>query len=76
MKLYGEAALPERLYSALMTTMAATLLALYLTCMVYGAIALCVYEDASGLGLMAIGVLLYFGGELALTESWMVAKGA
>ena len=55
-----------------MTTIAAALLILYLTCILYGVITLCVYEDTSELGLMATGVLLYFGGELALTESWVV----
>lgn len=62
----------ERAYSKLMTTMAVGLLALYLTCTLYGVIELSVYENISGLGLMALGVLLYFGGELALTESWVV----
>lgn len=64
--------LSERLYSGLMTTLAAALLILYLTCILYGVITLCFYEDTAGLGLMAVGVLLYFGGELALTESWAV----
>lgn len=59
----------ERVYSGLMMTISVTLLTFYLTCVVYGAIALSVYENTSGLGLMALGVLLYFGAELALTES-------
>lgn len=52
-----------------MLAMAAVLLALYLTCVVSGVITLCLYENASGLGLMAVGVTLYFGGALALEES-------
>lgn len=64
----------ERVYSGLMMTLSVTLLAFYLTCVVYGAIALSVYENTSGLGLMALGVLLYFGAELALIESWAVTS--
>lgn len=55
-----------------MTAMSVVLLAFYLTCVIYGVITLCLYENTSGLGLMAVGVLLYFGAELALTESWTV----
>lgn len=51
-----------------MRVMAAALLGLYLVCTVDGVIILCLYEDASGLGLMAVGVPLYMGGALALEE--------
>lgn len=55
-----------------MTTIAASLLTFYLTLEFYGVIALCLYENTSGIGLMVLGVLLFFGGKLALAESWSV----
>ncbi len=51
-----------------MLTLAALLLGLYLVCMVSGVLTLCVYEDPSGLGVMAVGAVLYAGGKLALLE--------
>ena len=59
----------RQVYGIFMRVMAATLLGLYLVCMVDGVIVLCLYEDASGLGLMAVGVPLYMGGALALEEA-------
>lgn len=56
-------------YSVLMTLVAVALLGLFLACVVDGAVRLAVYEDLDGFGLMALGVPLYFGGELALRES-------
>lgn len=52
-----------------MLILAVLLLGLYLACMVNGVISLCLYENAGGLGLMAVGVLLYAGGALALEET-------
>lgn len=52
-----------------MLVLAVLLLGLYLVCVVDGVLTLCVYEDLSGLGLMAVGVVLYAGGRLALEES-------
>lgn len=52
-----------------MIAISVMLLAFHLACVVYGVIELTVYQNTSGLGVMVIGVLLYFGGELALTES-------
>ena len=57
------------LYSAVMTFVAALLLGLFLACVVDGALRLILYEDLAGFGLMALGVPLYFGGELSLQES-------
>lgn len=59
----------RQLYSVLMTLVAVALLGLFLACVVDGAIRVAVYEDLAGFGLMALGVPLYFGGELALAES-------
>lgn len=52
-----------------MLALAALLLGLYLVCVVDGVLTLCLYENLSGLGLMAVGVILYAGGQLALEES-------
>jgi len=52
-----------------MLILAVLLLGLFLACMVDGVISLCLYENPSGLGLMAVGVLLYAGGALALEET-------
>lgn len=62
-------ALLERIYGTVMLVLAVLLLGLYLVCMVNGVISLCLYENAGGLGLMAVGVLLYAGGALALEET-------
>jgi hypothetical protein len=62
-------ALLERIYGTVMLVLAVLLLGLYLVCMVDGVISLCLYENVSGLGLMAVGVLLYAGGALALEET-------
>ena len=62
-------ALLGRIYGTAMLVLAVLLLGLYLVCMVDGVIILCLYENASGLGLMAVGVLLYAGGALALEET-------
>lgn len=59
----------RQVYSIFMRVMAATLLGLYMVCMVDGVIVLCLYEDASGIGLMTVGVPLYIGGALALEEA-------
>jgi len=59
----------KRVYGFLMLTLAALLLGLYLVCVVNGVFTLCLYENLSGLGLMAVGVVLYAGGQLALEES-------
>ncbi len=58
-----------QLYRWLMLTFAALLLGLYLVCVTSGVLTLCVYEDLSGLGVMAVGGVLYFGAKLALFES-------
>lgn len=60
---------PKRVYGLLMLALAALLLGLYLVCVVDGVLTLCLYENLSGLGLMAVGVILYAGGQLALEES-------
>lgn len=60
--------LPERVYGVLMLSLAALLLGLYLACVIEGVLTLCLYENASGLGLMAVGGVLYAGGRLALEE--------
>ncbi len=59
----------KRVYGLLMLALAALLLGLYLVCVVDGVLTLCLYENLSGLGLMAVGVILYAGGQLALEES-------
>ncbi len=59
----------KRVYGVLMTVVAVALLGLFLACVIDGAVRLAVYEDLAGFGLMALGVPLYFGGELALAES-------
>jgi len=51
-----------------MLSLAALLLGLYLACVIEGVLTLCIYENASGLGLMAVGSVLYAGGRLALEE--------
>jgi len=51
-----------------MLSLAALLLGLYLACVIDGVLTLCIYENASGLGLMAVGGVLYAGGRLALEE--------
>ena len=61
----------EWAYRGFMTVMAFGLLTFYLTCIVYGIITLCFYENTSGLTVMSLGVVFYFGGELALTQSWV-----
>ncbi len=58
----------QQLYAALMSALAAALLVLFLICEIEGVITLFLYEDLAGLGRMVIGLLLYFGGQLALTE--------
>lgn len=60
---------PKRVYGLLMLALAALLLGLYLVCVIDGVLTLCLYENLSGLGLMAVGVILYAGGQLALEES-------
>ena len=62
-------ALLERIYGTVMLVLAVLLLGLYLICVVDGVIVFCLYENPSGLGLMAVGVLLYAGGALALEET-------
>ena len=54
-----------------MTAVAFGLLSFYLACIAYGIITVCFYENTSGLIVMSLGVVLYFGGELALTQSWV-----
>lgn len=63
-------ALSGQVYGMGMTVMAAPLLGLYLMCVIDGVITLCLYENLSGLGLMALGVVLYAAGALALEEGW------
>ncbi len=58
----------ERVYRVLMGVLALLLLSLFLICEIEGVLTLCLYEDLAGLGRMVIGVLLYFGGKLALAE--------
>lgn len=58
----------QLLYRAAMVVLTGLLLGFYLACTVYGVIALCFYDNLSGLGLMAVGVLLFQGGRLALSE--------
>ena len=50
------------------------LLVLFLICEVEGVLTLCLYEDLAGLGRMLIGLLLYFGAELALAERNVLAS--
>ena len=59
----------KQLYSVLMTLVAVALLGLFLACVIDGAVRLAIYKDLAGFGLMALGVPLYFGGELAFAES-------
>lgn len=59
-------AFSQRLYNVVMLLLAALLLGFYMVCTVSGVIRLCFYDDLSGLGLMALGILLYWGGRLAL----------
>ena len=51
-----------------MSALAAVLLLLFLACMIKGVLTLCLYEDLTGVGLMGVGVVLYWGGRLALAE--------
>ena len=51
-----------------MGILAAVLLLLFLACVIQGVLTLCLYEDLTGIGLMVVGVVLYFSGKLALAE--------
>lgn len=49
-----------------MTLLGWLLLAFYLVCICVGALEFFIRGNSSGLGLLALGVLLYFGARLAL----------
>jgi len=66
----------KQVYSALMSGLALGFLVLFLVCEIEGVLTLCLYEDLAGLGRMVIGVLLYFGGELALCERNAVVRAS
>lgn len=58
----------QKVYRTLMGILAAVLLLLFLACTIQGVLTLCLYEDLTGVGLMVVGVVLYFSGKLALAE--------
>lgn len=62
-------------YRALLTLLSALLLGFYLACLTSGVIRLCFYDDLGGLGLMAVGLLLFQAARLTLGAFRAAAKG-
>ncbi len=56
----------SRTFNALMTLLGWVLLAFYLICICVGAFELFIRGNSNGLGLLCLGVLLFYGARLAL----------
>ncbi len=55
-----------RFYRVLLALLAVLSLGFYLACLTSGVIRLCFYDDLAGLGLMALGLLMFQAARLAL----------